>query len=160
MIDATVIRAHQHAAGAKGGQTLQALGRSCGGFSSKIYAKVDALGMPLSFVLSGGNCHDSQFSDELWDREYCDYLLADRGYDDDAFRGRLINSKIEPVIPGKKNRIKPVEYDKFIYKERNFVERFFNRIKHFRRIATRYDKTAIMFMGCLFVVGILIWIKL
>ena len=54
MIDATSIRAHHHAAGARGGQGLQALGRSCGGFSSKIHAKVDALGMPINFALSAG----------------------------------------------------------------------------------------------------------
>ena len=160
MIDATVIRAHQHAAGAKGGQDAQALGRSCGGFSSKIHAKVDALGMPLNFVLSAGQCHDSRFSEELLNEEHCDYLLADRGYDDDSFRCKLKENNIEPVIPGRKNRIKPIEYDTFVYKERNFVERFFNRIKHFRRIATRYDKTAIMFLGCLTVVAIVIWLKL
>lgn len=160
MIDATVIRAHQHAAGAKGGQESQALGRSCGGFSSKIHAKVDAIGLPLNFALSGGQCHDSLFSEELWSKEQCDYLLADRGYDDDSFRSKLVANKTEPVIPGKKNRINSIKYDTFIYKERNFIERFFNRIKHFRRIATRYDKTAVMFMGCLTIVSILVWLKL
>lgn len=64
-----------------------------------------------------------------------------------------------PVIPGKKNRKIEVEYDSYIYKERNAVERFFNRIKHFRRIATRYDKTAIMFLGGLMLASILLWIK-
>ena len=160
MIDATVIRAHQHAAGARGGQEQQGLGRSCGGFSSKIHAKVDALGRPLNFVVSPGQFHDSRFSDELWAAEYCDYLLADRGYDDDCFREKLRANKIEPVIPGKKNRKQPIEYDAFIYKERNFIERFFNRIKHFRRIATRYDKTVAMFLGCLTLVSILVWLKL
>ena len=160
MIDATSIRAHQHAAGARGGQGLQALGRSCGGFSSKIHAKVDALGMPINFVLSAGECHDSRFSEALWNKEDCDFMIADRGYDDDGFRAKLIEHHIVPIIPGKKNRLVEVEYDRYIYKERNFIERFFNRIKHFRRIATRYDKTSIMFMGGLIVVGILIWLKL
>jgi len=160
MIDATTIRAHQHAAGARGGQRLQELGRSCGGFSSKIHAKVDALGMPINFALSAGECHDSRFSEVLWNEEDYDFLIADRGYDDDSFRSKLRDRNIEPVIPGKKNRLVPMEYDKYIYKERNSIERFFNRIKHFRRIATRYDKTSIMFMGCLFMVGILIWLKL
>ena len=60
------------------------------------------------------------------------------------------------MIPGKKDRIIPVEYDTYIYKERNFIERFFKRIKHFRRTATRYDKIAIMFLGALTLVNILI----
>jgi len=157
MIDGTIIRAHQHAAGARGGQESQALGRSCGGFSSKIHAKVDALGMPLEFVLTAGQVHDSQIAHELVANSESDYLLADRGYDSDAFRESLRLRGITPVIPGKKNRIIPVEYDKHIYKERNLVERFFNRIKHFRRIATRYDKTSIMFLGALTVIAILLW---
>ena len=66
-----------------------------------------------------------------------DYLLADRGYDSDSFREQLIQTGTEPVIPSKKNRKKEIKYDKHIYKEKNFIERFFNRIKHFRRIATR-----------------------
>lgn len=86
--------------------------------------------------------------------------MADRGYDCDAFRDSLKEKGITPVIPGKKNRIVKIEYDFHIYKERNFIERFFNRIENFRRIATRYDKTAIMFMGALFVTGILTWLKL
>lgn len=90
MIDATTIRAHQHAAGARGGQRSQALGGSCGGFSSKIHAKVDALGMPISFALSAGACHDSRFSEALWNEEDCDFMIADRGYDDDGFRAKLI----------------------------------------------------------------------
>lgn len=160
MIDATVIRAHQHAAGARGGQEEQALGRGCGGFSSKIHAKVDGLGMPLEFVLTAGQEHDIKSAEKLLRDDVSDYLLADRGYDCDAFRETLVKRGTEPVIPGKKNRLKEIIYDTHIYKERNFVERFFNRIKHFRRIATRYDKTAVMFMGALTVTAILIWLKL
>lgn len=116
--------------------------------------------MPINFALSAGACHDSRFSEVLWNKEDCDFMIADRGYDNDDFRAKLIERHIVPVIPGKKNRLVPVEYDKYIYKERNFIERFFNRIKHFRRIATRYDKTSIMFMAGLIIVGIVLWLKL
>ncbi len=160
MIDATIVRAHQHAAGARGGQELQALGRSCGGFSSKIHAKVDALGMPLEFILTAGQEHEIRSAEALLGDEVSDYLLADRGYDCDALRKVLTERGTQSVIPGKKNRLQKIEYDTHIYKERNFVERFFNRIKHFRRIATRYDKTAIMFIGALLVASIFIWLKL
>lgn len=159
MIDATVVRAHQHAAGASGGQHHQALGRSCGGFSSKIHVKVDALGFPLKFILTGGNDHESQSALALFDGDPCAYFLADRAYDIDAFRLALSSSGVQPVIPSKKNRMNPKPHDKELYKERNIVERFINRIKHFRRIATRYDKTAPMFLGALLVVSILLWLQ-
>ena len=160
MIDGSVIRAHQHAAGARGGQEYQALGRGCGGFSSKIHAKVDSFGMPLAFKLTPGHEHEIKTAAELLGEERSGYLLADRAYDCTAFRTTLAERGTQAVIPSKKNRLEPIPHDTFIYKERNHVERFFNRIKHFRRIATRYDKTAIMFLGSLILAGIVLWLKL
>lgn len=80
MIDGSVIRAHRHAAGARGGQGKQGLGRSCGGFSSKIHAKVDAFGMPLGFVITAGQVSDITQAEALLDGEPCGYLLADKAY--------------------------------------------------------------------------------
>ena len=159
MIDGSIVRAHQHAAGAVGGQDAQALGRSTGGFSTKIHVKVDSLGLPLQFVLTAGQVQEITVAAELVNNEACEYLLADRGYDSNNFRQSLITNDIQAVIPAKKNRIMSIHHDRHIYKERNIVERFFNRIKHFRRIATRYDKTARMFMGSLVMIGILLWLK-
>ena len=160
MIDATIIRAHQHASDAIGGQSNQELGRSCGGLSSKIHAKVDALGMPLNFIISPGQAHEINYAyDLIHSTTSCDYLLADRGYDSDDFRLELNKQSITPVIPGKSNRLQPIEYDKHTYKERNVIERFFCKIKHFRRIATRYDKTSTMFAGALCVVSIILWLR-
>jgi transposase len=160
MIDGSVIRAHQHAAGARGGQDAQALGRSAGGFSSKIHAKVDSFGLPLGFILTPGQKQEIKTATNLLGEETSEYLLADKAYDSNAFREELKNRGTVAVIPGKKNRREPIEHDAHIYKERNHVERFFNRIKGFRRIATRYDKTAVMFLGALTVISILLWLKL
>jgi transposase len=160
MIDGSLIRAHQHAAGARQGQDTQALGRSRGGFSTKIHAKVDAFGLPLAFVLTGGEVHDMKKAAELISSYNCEYLIADRGYDSDDLRATLRNAGITPVIPGKKNRVVPVEYDHVIYKERNKVERFFAKIKQFRRIASRFDKTSVMFIGALTLVSILMWLEI
>ena len=160
MIDGSVIRAHQHAAGARGGQASQALGRSRGGFSSKIHAKVDAFGMPFAFILTPGQEHEIKTAKALLGNEVSEYLLADKAYDCNHFRDELEKRGTEAVIPSKKNRCVLIEHDPHIYKERNHVERFFNRIKGFRRIATRYDKTAVMFLGALTVVSILLWLKL
>ena len=159
MIDGSNIRAHQHAAGAIGGQELQALGRSRGGFGTKIHAKVDAFGYPLRIRLTGGEKHESQQASQLCASDDCEYLLADKAYDDGAFRDFLRYRGTIAVIPSKKNRLVQIPHDKHIYKERNFVERFFNRIKQFRRIATRYDKLAVTFMGAITLASILIWLK-
>ena len=160
MIDGTIIRAHRHAAGARNGQEKQGLGRSCGGFSSKIHAKVDSLGMALGFIVTSGQSHEIKEAQRLISNEKCDYLLADRGYDCDSFRESLKAKGIIPVIPGRKSRKKNVDYDKHIYKERNIIERFFARIKEFRRIATRYDKTTCMYKGALLMASIIIWCRL
>ena len=160
MIDGTTIRAHLHAAGARGGQENQALGRSCGGFSSKIHGKVDALGMPLGFIITTGQQSDIVQGEALLGNDFCDFLLADRGYDSDSFRKILVERGITPVIPGRKSRKVIIQYDEHTYKERNAVERFFGRIKEFRRIATRYDKTVCMFKGALLFASIIMWCKL
>ena len=160
MIDGTIVRAHRHASGAKDGQEKQGLGRSCGGFSSKIHAKVDSLGMALEFIVTSGQAHEIKQAQRLIGNEKCEYLLADRGYDCDFFRKDLFDKGVIAVIPGRKSRKKNVDYDKHIYKERNIVERFFGRIKEFRRIATRYDKTACMYKGALLMASIIMWCRL
>ena len=159
-IDGSIIRAHRHAAGARGGQENQALGRSCGGFSSRIHAKIDAFGLPICFLITEGKSSDIGMAEQLVGDDECDFLLADKGYDSDAFRATLNSKNITPVIPGRRNRLVEIEYDKDIYKERNAVERFFGKIKKYRRIATRYDKTMIMYKGALTLIAILMWIKL
>lgn len=84
-------------------------------------------------------------------------LLADKGYDTDAFRAFLKENGIKPVIPGKSNRKKRIRYDKQAYKGRNVVERCFCRLKDFRRIATRYDRLAINFASSIYLVAAIVW---
>ena len=160
MIDGTIIRAHKHAAGARGGQDKESLGRSCGGFTCKIHAKVDGLGMPLNFIITPGQAHDIGQAENLIGNESCDAVIADRGYDSDPFRHHLLQNQIQPIIPGRKSRLVPVEYDKHTYKERNAMERFFGRMKEYRGIATRYNKTAVMFRAGLVMAAIIMWLKL
>jgi transposase len=87
------------------------------------------------------------------------HLLADKGYDADWLRARIASAGAEAVIPSTRSRSRAIPYDKHIYQERNLVERFFNRIKHFRCIATRYEKTAIFFAAMLLLVGAMIWLR-
>ena len=85
-------------------------------------------------------------------------LLADKGYDGDDIRANLLTHGILPVIPARTNRKEPIPHDKHAYKDRNRIERLFNRLKQFRRIATRYDKTRLSFMAFLHMASIRVWL--
>ena len=158
MIDSTIVRAHQHSAGAEKKAGPQKIGLSVGGKSTKIHAKVDALGLPLKLILSEGQKHDAPYAKALID-EPCDKLLADKGYDSDDIREHLAKNEIEAVIPSKSNRTKPVEHDKHTYKERNAVERFFAKIKHFRRVATRYEKLSVTYGAMVALAAAIAWMR-
>jgi transposase len=162
ILDSSIVRAHPCAAGASkknGGQAAQALGRSRGGFSTKIHAVVDALGNPLDFVLTGGQRHDITQAPTLLQGLRCDYVIGDKGYDDDHLIRIIGEMGAIPVIPARKNRTQPRDYDKHLYKERHLVECFFNKIKWFRRIFSRFDKLDRSFASFLSFVATLIWLR-
>jgi len=115
--------------------------------------------MPLEILITKGQDADIGQAEKLIKEDRCKYLLADRGYDSDTFRNILKKKGINSVIPGRKNRKQPIEYDQQLYKKRNAAERFFGRIKEFRRIATRYDKTSVMFKGAIALASIAIWLN-
>ena len=133
----------------KGTQETEALGRSRGGFSTKLHARCDAKGRPLGFVLTPGQSHDIQGFGPLFRliAHKIEALLADKGYDADAIREELANADVEAVIPAKSNRRDPIPHDREKYRWRNLVERLFNKLKNWRRIATRYDKTKESYLG-------------
>ena len=161
-IDSTIVRAHQHAAGVKGGiQNQEALGRSRGGFSTKIHLRTNAKGDPLTFDVTGGEVHEVKGYDALMELHDVnpDIILGYKGYDSDEIRNDLMDRGIEPVIPPRSNRKTPIEYDPEAYKRRNLVERCVNRLKQFRRIATRYEKTARAYLSMLSIAAARLWIK-
>ena len=124
MIDATIVRAHACAAG-YGEQEAEGLGRGVGGFTSKIHAKVDALGNPLKFIITAGQRHDISQANALLENVINSQVIADRGYDSNILRLQLAQQGCESIIPSKSNSKNPYEYDKDIYKERHAVECFF-----------------------------------
>ena len=158
MIDATVVRAHACAAGFSK-QSKQGLGRSKGGFTSKIHAKVDALGNPLKFIVTPGQESDFCQADHMLENTSSAYVLCDRGYDSDNFRSKIKQQKCIPVIPGRRNRAAQIDYDKWLYRERNLIERFFSKIKYHRRIFSRFDKSIQSFIGFLSFAGAILWLK-
>jgi len=162
ILDSTVIRAHPCAAGASkesGGQEAQALGRSRGGISTKIHVNVDALGNPLHFILTAGQRHDITQAEALIAGYKGKHVIGDKSYDDDGFRQTIQASGAQPVIPSRSNRKEAYDYDAHLYKERHLVECFINKIKHYRRIFSRFEKLAKRYLGFLSFVGALIWLR-
>ncbi len=149
MIDSTVVRAHHQAAGAKGGTPRQGLGRSRGGFTTKIHLRVNGAGLPMRSDITPGQTSDYLGFDLVMDANLPEpsVLLADRGYDSDKVRETMQERNVVPVIPMRKSRRLRVAVDRTLYRLRNLVERCFNKLKNARRVATRYDKTAESFLG-------------
>ena len=135
------------------------MGRSVGGFSTKIHILVDALGNPVEFILTGGQRADVTQAESLMQGHQADAVIADKAYDSDAVVEAATRQGAEAVIPSKKNRKVPREYDRHLYKERKKVEWFINLLKQYRRVATRYEKTARNFLGFVHIASIMILLR-
>lgn len=157
LLDSTIIRAHQHAAGAEGSTAEdEALGRSRGGFSTKVHVACDGLGKPVKIILTPGQDHDVTQGPALLANSEAKKVIADKGYDSDAFIADIESAGAKPVIPPRSNRNTDRPYNKKEYKKRNVIERFINVIKQCRRVATRYEKTARNFLAIVQLASILV----
>jgi len=127
-----------------GGQAAQALGRSRGGFSTNIHAGCLDEKTSATLELTSGARHDAPVFEAVFAQlpamPQLTYAVMNKGYDSDQIRQDLQSRELVPVIPPKRNRKKPIIYDTEQYQLREQVERFFNKLKQFRRIATRYEK--------------------
>lgn len=159
--DGSYIRAHQHASGARHGEE-RAIGISRGGATSKLHIAADAHGNPIDFEITGGEVHDAQVANRLIDKVgKAENFIADKAYDSEAIREHARQVGMNPVIPRKSNSNKPnPEFDRHLYKLRHLVENLFARLKHFRSIATRFEKLARNFRAMVFLACTFIWIKL
>jgi transposase len=142
MIDGTIVTVHQKASGARGGAKTNAIGRSRGGLTSKIVALVDALATLVRFVLLPGQRHDSVAVAPLIEGVSFDAWLGDKAFDADRPPAALDDRGAAAVIPPRSNRKVMIDYDTQMSRWRHLVENYFAKIKEFRSIATRYDKTA------------------
>ncbi len=159
-IDSTIVRAHACAAGyRKDSQDQEALGRSRGGFTTKIHALVDALGNPLDYILTGGQRNDITQASLLTANLTDTTVLADKGYDANEFMGILESQGCDFEIPSRSNRKEQREVDKYLYAERHTIECMFGKIKHFRRIFSRFDKSAHAYLTFLQFAGTLLWLR-
>ncbi|MGA5375861.1 IS5 family transposase [Streptomyces griseoincarnatus] len=188
-VDSTIVRAHQHAAatGRKGGISGDepddhALGRSRGGLTTKVHLACDGKGRPLALLVTPGQRHDSVCARILLERirvprsglgrPRCrpDQVIADKAYSSRGFRAYLRRRGIAHTIPEKadqrRHRLRrgsrggrPPGFDRETYRRRNLVERCFNRLKGFRGIATRYDKTATSYEAAVSLASLLLWAR-
>jgi transposase len=136
------------------------MGRSRGGLTTKIHAVTDGRGLPIRFALTPGQAHDAQCAADLLGRlaEGC-VVLADKAYDADWIRAKIESQGAAPNIPDKANRKHRHCFSATLYRERNRIERFFNRIKHYRRVATRFEKHAANYLAMLKLAAIRIWLR-
>ena len=170
-VDGTIVRAHQHAAGAKGSNpTAEALGRSRGGFSTKVHVRAEGGGKPMTFVLTPGQRNESTVFERLLEQGAVKRLgpgrpkrrprrvVGDKGYSAGRIRRYLHKHGIAVTIPRRRDERRRGPFDRAVYRLRNEVERLVNRMKQFRRVATRYEKRAENYQAILTVVAILLWL--
>ncbi len=151
-------------------QAREALGRSQGGFSTKLHLRAEGNGKPIAAVLTGGERHEQIALEALLDqgairrpgrgrpRLRPRRAAGDKGYSSQTARRHLWRRHIRPVIPSKSNRRRQPGFDRAAYRRRNRVERLINRLKQFRRIATRYEKRAANYLGMVTIGMVLLWL--
>jgi len=136
------------------------MGRSRGGLTTKIHAMVDAEGRPIRLKLTEGQAHDGRSAADMFGSiGLGNILLADRAYDSDALRETLRARGAWGNIRPMPNRVTPQLFSPWVYRQRNQVERFFNKLKHFRAVATRYDKRDDNFLASIQLASIRIWLR-
>ena len=144
--------------GRKRGEQKQAVGRSRGGRNTKIHALADAKGRLIAILLTGGEAHDCPIAERLIRRvKPSKRLLGDKAYDSAELRDELHERGTKPVIPNRSNRKQPFYFSKRLYKLRWRIESAFNRLKDFRRIATRYDRLARNYLASVCLAAALVW---
>lgn len=170
-LDSSVIRAHAHAAGARRRAGEQALGRSRGGFSTKLHLRADVRGRPVAFHLTGGERHDLLGAGPLFEtgalrtgrrgrpRWKPAAVIADKAYSAAWLLEILRRKRIVPVIPSRSDQPENPDSDRKAYRERNRIERLVGKLKQFRRVASRYDKLDAHFLAFVQLASVMVWLR-
>jgi transposase len=137
----------------------QSLGRSRGGFSTKIHLATDALGNALRFILTGGERNDITQAERLSENFCADYVIADKGYDSEAFVLKLKARNCEVVIPSRINHKVQRKIDEHLYKERHLIENQIGKLKQFRRVFSRFDKLAKNYLSFIYFASTVVWLR-
>lgn len=160
-IDGSIVKAHQHSTGAFSTEE-QAIGKSVSGNSTKIHMVTDGFGLPIEFEITGGEVHDCKIAPTIIEKlPSADYTIADKGYDSEEVREHIRRKASIPIIPRKSNsKTGNTDIDWGLYKQRHLVENLFARLKHFRSIATRYDKLKRNFASMLALACSYLWLPM
>src|SRR5205085_1009416 len=137
----------------------QSLGRSRGGFSTKIHLATDALGNALRFILTGGERNDITQAEALIENFAAEYVIADKGYDSGAFILKLKERDSEAVIPSRATNKVQREIDRHLYKERHLIENQIGKLKQFRRVFSRFDKLAKNYLSFIYFASSNVWLR-
>jgi transposase len=137
----------------------QSLGRSRGGFSTKIHLATDALGNALRFILTGGERNDMTQAEELVENFAADYVIADKGYDAESFVLKLKERSSEVVIPSRSHNKVQRKIDEHLYKERHLIENQIGKLKQFRRVFSRFDKLAKNYLSFIYLASTVVWLR-
>ena len=127
--------------------------------TTKIHMLADALGRPLRFLLTPGQTHDIKAAPTLIEDITAGGVIADKAYDTNDFRQLIADLKMVAVIPSKRSRKVPIPHDEVLYKTRNCIERCFNKLKHFRRFSTRFDRRDIHFLAFIHLAAAILWMR-
>ena len=147
-LDSTHVKVHADGSNPAGGQAAQAMGRTKGGLNTKIHAVINARSQVFVVALSSGNEADVSLAKELTEfLPQGSVLIADKAYDSSALREAVSTNGVKTSIPARSNRTTPVPFSAKLYRRRHRIENFFQKIKRWRRVATRYDKLAETFLG-------------
>jgi transposase len=119
----------------------------------------DTLGRPLRFILTAGQRHDSLPAKDLLDGFTAEAVLADKAYDSNDLRQFIADAGAKAVIPSKRSRKLQIPHDEDAYKDRNRIERCFNKLKHFRRFATRYDRRTAYYLAFIHLAAVMLWLR-
>jgi transposase len=137
----------------------QSLGRSRGGHSTKIHLATDALGNAIRFILTGGERNDITEAESLIENLSAGYVLADKAYDSEALVLKLEELGSEAVIPSRANRKTQRVIDRHLYKERHLIECYIGKLKHFRRVFSRFDKLAKNYLSFVQFASTMVWLR-
>ncbi len=155
IVDGTIVSVHQDATGARrahGDPESQAIGHSRGGRTTKIIAACDESGDVFNLLVVPGNDNESPYTQRLINGIEAEFFIADKAYDSDKLLDAVAQRGTEIVVPPRSNRLVQRNYDKEKYKTRNLIERAFQKMKRFRAIATRYRKTARMYVALIILI--------
>lgn len=158
-IDGSHVKCHQFATNPAGGQSAQAIGRTKGGLNTKIAALVEGRGRLMAAAIAPGQVYEVEASAPLLETLRRVLLVGDKGFDSDALRRQMLAQGCVASIPPRSGRRTPAWFHRGFYRQRHKIENFFQRIKVFKRISTRYEKLALTFLNFVLVAAVFDWLK-